>query len=125
VELAGALGRRFVVSAGFAGVAAVSAAVLAARQVSATREEERLKHDLESVQKRFEWVVDRSTAPTGRHIVEKSSVLTSLQTAAMLRAIRTRADDLGDELLTALIRAYRNDKIGDFLGEGVPKDQTR
>lgn len=97
----------FVVSAGFAGVAAVAAAVLAARQVSETREEERLKRDLERVQKRFEWVVDRSTAPTSRHAVEESSVLTSAQTAAMLRAIRTRADELGDDLLTDIIRTYR------------------
>jgi hypothetical protein len=110
----------FVVSSGFAGLAAVLAAGLAAWQVSKTRRDERLKRDLESVQKRFEWVVERSTPPTGRHAPDKSSVLTSAQTAAMLRSIRSRAQALGDDLLTDIIRTYRTDKVVDLLWEDAP-----
>jgi hypothetical protein len=114
----------FVTSSGFAGAAAVGAAGVAAWQVRKTRKQDRLEYDLESVQKRFEWVVDRSTAPTGQHALDKSPVLTKAQTAAMLRLIRKRANDLRDDLLTNMIREYRDDNLGDLLGEAAPTHQS-
>jgi hypothetical protein len=52
---------QFLISPGLAGGAAVMAAYLAARQVQATREQDRTTKQLEGLWKRFEWVVDRST----------------------------------------------------------------
>jgi hypothetical protein len=109
----------FVTSSGFAGAAAVSAAGLAAWQVHKTRKQDRLQYDLESVQKRFEWVADRSTAPPGQR-----AVLSKPQKAAMLRLIRHRAESLGDDLLTDMIREYRDDNLDALLGEAAPTRQS-
>jgi hypothetical protein len=93
---------QFLVSPGLAGAAAVLAAYLAARQVQKTREHDRVTKQLESLWKRFEWVVDRSIPKSKGD----AAVLSARRSTLILESIRDSAGMLGDGHLHDMIRTY-------------------
>jgi hypothetical protein len=100
---------QFLVSPGLAGAAAVLAAYLAARQVQKTREHDRATTQLESLWKRFEWVVDRSI-PKSRG---EAAVLSARRTMTILASIRVSARRLGDIHLHDMIGTYMENELAD------------
>jgi hypothetical protein len=93
---------QFLVSPGLAGAAAVVAAFLAERQVQKTREHDRATNQLESLWKRFEWVVDRSI-PKSKG---EAAVLSARRSTTILESIRDSARTLGDDHLHDMVRTY-------------------
>jgi hypothetical protein len=93
---------QFLISPGLAGAAAVLAAYLAARQVQKTREHDVVAQQLESLWKRFEWVVDRST-PKGKG---EAAVLSARRSTTILESIRDLARTLGDDHLHEMVETY-------------------
>jgi hypothetical protein len=100
------------VSPGLAGAAAVLAAYLAARQVQKTREHDVVAQQLESLWKRFEWVVDRST-PKGNG---GGAVLSVRRTMTILASIRVSARRLGDDHLHDMIGRYMENELAESWG---------
>lgn len=97
----------FVTSAGFAGLTAVAAAVIAAWQVKRTREQERTRRQIDDLWTRFAWVVDRFT-PTGKDDIR---VLRKPRAVIMLTSIRDAAKPLGDQHLVSLVQNYLDNTV--------------
>ena len=78
------------------------AAYLAARQVQKTREQDKVTKQLESLWKRFEWVVDRSTPKSNGEV----TILSARRSTTILDSIRDSARTLGDVHLHEMVETY-------------------
>jgi phosphate/sulfate permease len=103
---------QFFVSPGLAGAAAVLAAYLAARQVQKTREQDKVTKQLESLWKRFEWLVDRSTPKSNGG----GAVLGVRRPMTILASIRVSARRLGDDHLHDMIGTYMENELAESSG---------
>ncbi|WP_142386972.1 hypothetical protein [Mycobacterium hubeiense] len=101
-----------------AGIAAVSAALIAAYQVRQTRNQDHRHHRNDEIWKRFEWVVDRLTSATGSNSAT-APALTPKQASEMLESIKNAADDLDDPHLSVMIGFYMGNELGDLKRAGV------
>jgi hypothetical protein len=100
------------VSPGLAGAAAVLAAYVAARQVQKTREHDVVAQQLESLWKRFEWVVDRSIPKSNGG----GAVLSVRRTMTILASIRVSARKLGDDHRHDMIGTYMENELAESSG---------
>jgi hypothetical protein len=98
---------QFLLSPGLAGATAVLAAYLAARHVQKTREHDVVAQQLESLWKRFEWVVDRSIPKSKGEV----AVLSARRSTTILESIRDLARTLGDEHLHDMIETYLQNEL--------------
>ncbi len=106
----------FITSSGAAGIAAVTAAVIAARQVQRTRANDIADRKREDLWQRFEWVVDNSTTTSS----DRKPALTAARAVAMLVTLRNAAKPLGDDALVTLIQ-----DVLDHLITGITAEVDR
>lgn len=92
----------FMTSAGFGGLAALGAAVVAADQVRKTRSNDNERHERdwkrEALWERFEWTMDQTRAGSdGKRTLSLGNI------QVMLKGMLTRVDELNDAHLKQLI----------------------